>query len=49
MLLVLTMTFAPDKTSDKGGKGQKNKVYALPTAQSKDHKHVYFLIAANTT
>lgn len=43
MLLIVTMSFAADKLLDKGGKGQKNKVYALPTAQSKDHKHVYFL------
>lgn len=41
MLLVVTKSSAADKTSDKGGNGQKNKVYALPTAQSKSHMHVY--------
>lgn len=41
MLLVVTKASAADKTSDKGGKGQKNKVYALPTAQSKSYIHVY--------
>lgn len=41
MLLVVTKASSADKTLDKGGKGQKNKVYALPTAQSKSHMHVY--------
>lgn len=43
MLLIVTMPFAADKILDKGGKGQKNKVYALPTAQSKNHMRVYSL------